>query len=392
MIKPLIVGVDMGTTTGLAIYDLEKNLLLTCSRKNFSINSIIKEIMNFGEALVVATDKKKVSPSIKKIAASFNCKIYSPDHDITVEEKRGILSIDIKDVHERDALSAAAFAYRQYEGMFNSISRALSAMHLGQYKDHAKKMIVTGEAKNIAEAIDMIKPKEDPKIKTEFKEVNLDWKNVAKKHKKTLKRLEHKYEISRLYSEKMEDRVKTLERQKKIYLEEESRKNENARKELLKDKEIRKLHIVIKQLQFELSKQKKLKLTYEDRIRRQDEVIEIQNEGLVAVVLIPDFSNDTVSRSVSEFDVTNKVVWIKDYMPLKTSARILAKKKPKIVIAEMDDKMRAFLKKSGIMVIDSVEPEMRNYYGAISPKELESTMKKVEKRDFKKWLVEYKKR
>ena len=37
MSKPLIVGVDIGTTTGLAIYDLDKNLLYTGSRKNFSV-------------------------------------------------------------------------------------------------------------------------------------------------------------------------------------------------------------------------------------------------------------------------------------------------------------------------------------------------------------------
>ncbi|MFH0929495.1 MAG: DUF460 domain-containing protein [Candidatus Aenigmatarchaeota archaeon] len=392
MTKPLIVGVDMGTTSGLAIYDLDKNLLYTGSRKNFSVNNIIKDIMNFGNALIVATDKKKVSPSIKKIAASFNCKIYSPDHDLTVEEKHGVLRIDIKDAHERDALAAASFAYKQYEGVFNSINRALNTMNLGQHKDNAKKLLVIGKAKNIAEAIDMIKPGEDIEVKTEFKEVNLDWKNLAKKYRKKLKKLERRYEISRLYAEKLDEKVRTLERQKKIYQEEETKKNESVRRKLMKDKELVKMEIVIKQFQFELSKQKKLKSVYEDRIRKQEEVIEIQDEGLVAVVRIPDFSREAVSNAVKEFEVTNKVVWIEDYSPSKISARILEKNGPKIVIADMDDKVRSFMKKSGIIVIDSVKPVMRNHYGAIAPKDLESTMKKVEKRDFTKWLDEYKKR
>ena len=392
MSKPLIIGVDIGTTTGLAIYDLDKNLLYTGSKRNFSFSSIVKEIMNFGSPLIVATDKKNVSKKIRKLASTFNSKIYSPENDLTIEQKEDILRINIKDDHERDALAAASFAFREHEAMFNSIERALNAMHLGQYKDKVKEMIITGRAKNIADAIDRIRPKKEQIIKTEMKEVNVDWKEKAEKYKKVLRDYDRRQEIRKLYTEKLEDKVKILERQKKIYLEEETKKNENTRKELLKEKEMRKMGIVIKQLQFELSKQKKLKKVYENTIRKQQEVIEIQSEGLVAAIKIPDFTKDAVEEYVEKFDIENKVVWIENYSPSRIAARILAKKKPKVVIADMDDVTKKFLRKNGIIVIDSINPKMREYYCAVSPKEMQSSMLKTEKRSFLKWLEEYRKR
>ena len=392
MSKPLIVGVDIGTTSGLAIYDLDKNLLYTGSRKNFSVSSIIKEIMNYGTPLVIATDKKKIPSKIKKISATFSSKVFGPDHDLTMEEKDRIIRINIKDAHERDALASALFAFREYEPMFNNINRELDVMNMGQHSDRVKEMLITGKAKNIADAINRLRPKEDYKIKTEFKEVNLDWKEKANEYIRKLKDKDRKYEISRLYSEKLEDKVKALERQKKMYQEEEAKKSEKARKELLKEKELRKMNIVIKQLHFELSKQRELRGAYEERLKKQDELIEIQDEGLVAVVKISNFSKEDVMKADEDFGIGNKVVWIESYKPSKMTARILIKKKPKVVIADMEDETKYFLKKYGMIIIDGVKPEMRKFYGAVSPKEMESAMKKMEKRDFLKWLEYYRRR
>jgi predicted RNase H-like nuclease (RuvC/YqgF family) len=392
MSKPLIVGVDIGTTSGLAVYDLDKNLLYTGSKKNFSISSIIKEIMNFGTPLIVATDKKKASPKIKKIAATFGCKTFSPDHDLTVEEKEGILRINIKDVHERDALAAASFAFREHESLFANINRALSTMNLEQCKDKVKEMIITGQAKNIADAVNRVRPRDEYKIKTEFKEVNLDWKEKASEYVKRLKEKDRKYEITRMYTEKLEDKVKTLERQKQLLQEEEKQKNEKARRDLLKEKELSKMDIVIKQLQFELSKQRKLREAYEQRVKKQEELIDIQDEGLIAVIRIPNFTKEDVMIASREFDMENKVVWIENYKPSKTVARLLLRNSPKVVIGDLDDESKHFLKKYNMIVIDGVKPAMREFYGTISPEEMKSTMKKIEKRDFLKWLEDYKRR
>ena len=58
----------------------------------------------------------------------------------------------------------------------------------------------------------------------------------------------------------------------------------------------------------------------------------------------------------------------------------------------MEDKTKYFLKKYGMIVINGIKPKMREFYGTVSPKDLESAMKKIEKRDFLRWLDDYKKR
>ena len=187
MVKSIIVGIDIGTTTGIAIYDLNRNLLYTGSKRYLSISSVIKQIIFFGKPLIIATDKEKTPSPISKIAASFNGKVFHPDHDLAVEEKDDIVKISIKDVHEKDALAAATFAYKNYAGQFNNIDMNLDSLGLRQYSDRVKEMIIKKEARNIAEAIEKIKPKkEEEKIEPKFvlREVNLDWKERVKEYEK----------------------------------------------------------------------------------------------------------------------------------------------------------------------------------------------------------------
>jgi predicted RNase H-like nuclease (RuvC/YqgF family) len=392
MSKPLIVGIDIGTTTGLAIFDLDKNLLYTGSRRNFSTSKIIKEIMSFGNPLIISTDKKKASPRIKKIAASFNCKIFKPEHDLSVEEKNEIVRIPIKDAHEKDALASASFAYRHYETLFNNINRALNQLNLEQQKDRVKEMILRGNAKNIAEAIEKVRPKKETKVRTEVKEVYLNWKERANERKRELKDKDRRYEILKIYTEKLEEKLKALERQKQLYMKEEVKKNDKVRKKLMREKELRKREIIIKQLNFELTKQKCLRNTYEKRLKKQQEMIDIFDEGLIPVIKVSEFDKKSIENANKDFDIRNKVVWIEKFKPSKLAARFLIKNKPKVIISEMGNDTRKSLKKHGIIIIDSVKPEMREFYGAASPDEMKTTMLKTEKRNFLKWLEDYRQR
>ncbi|MFQ6020680.1 MAG: DUF460 domain-containing protein [Candidatus Aenigmatarchaeota archaeon] len=253
--ESLIVGVDIGTTSAIAIFDLNRNLLYLKSKRNFSMREIVNNILEFGKPLIIATDKKKVPPKINKLAASFNCKISSPDHNLTVEEKNRIINISIENTHERDALACAMFANKKYGAQFDNINKTLSSMGLEKYADKIKEMIITKEAKNIAEAIEKLEPEKEEEII----ERNIDWKVKAEKLRKKLSDKKRSYDILRIYTEKLEEKIKKLELQKQLYIEEEIKKNEKIRKKILKKKEIKDRDILIKQLQFELAKLKKKK-------------------------------------------------------------------------------------------------------------------------------------
>ena len=105
-----------------------------------------------------------------------------------------------------------------------------------------------------------------------------------------------------------------------------------------------------------------------------------------------DFTKESITNVNKKFDIRNKVVWIEDFKPSKMAARALIKNKPKIVISEMEDSTKNFLKRYGIIIVNSLKPKMRDYYATISPKEIENTVKKTEKKDFLNWLEDYKRR
>jgi len=392
MSKPIIVGVDIGITTGLAIYDLNRNLLYSGSKRNISIDRLIREISFYGKPLIIATDKKKIPQPVSKIAASFNCKTFNPDHDLTVEEKDEIIRIPIKDVHEKDALSAATYAFKRFAPQFNIIDRNLESLGLIQLQDRVKEMIVRKEAKNISEAIEKLKPKEEEKIEKISKEIYLNWREKAKELEDKLKEEKRRNEILKKYVEKLEEKVRDLERQKEMYIEEEIKKNDEARKNVIKDKEIKNRDILIKQLQFELLKQKNLRKEFQENLDIQEELKNIELEKLIPVVIIPEFTRESISYSNRKFDIRNKIVWIKNFVSSGASTNFMVSLNPKVVIGEVDEETKNILRKKGIIVVGTLKPEVRNYYAAISPESIENEIKKIEKKEFINWLEEYRRR
>jgi predicted RNase H-like nuclease (RuvC/YqgF family) len=350
--------------------------------------------MIFGRPLIIATDKEKIPNKIKKIASSFNAKVFNPDHDLTIEEKDRVVNISMKDKHERDALAASLFAFKAHASQFNTIDRTLETLGLERYSNKVKEMIVRKQAKNIAEAIEKVRPKKKrvEKEKPVFEPTKIDWEQRSKNLEKRLREEKNRYDILKAYTEKLESRIKTLEIQKQDYLDEQMRKNEQARKEILKDKEIRKRDILIRQLKFELNKQKSFTQAYEEEHEREQELDDILDEKLLPVIIIEDFTKESVVNANREFDIADKAVWVQNFKFSKTAAKALASIKPKVVIGEADKEIRNILRKSRIIVVDTVKPKTREHYAAVSPKKIEKEMRKIEKKSFMKWLEDYRRR
>ncbi len=129
--KEIIVGVDPGTTVGIAILDFDGRILLVKSKKEWGLDKVIYEISRWGSPAVIATDKAEVPEFVRKIASNFGAVIFSPDEDISVEEKKEIArKYEIVDAHQRDALSAAINAYKKLK------PRILKAKRLVKEKEN----------------------------------------------------------------------------------------------------------------------------------------------------------------------------------------------------------------------------------------------------------------
>ena len=69
--KHIIVGIDPGTTVGLAIIDLSGKPIEVFSAKNYSISDAIAWIESHGTPLIVASDVTPTPAMVKKISSMF---------------------------------------------------------------------------------------------------------------------------------------------------------------------------------------------------------------------------------------------------------------------------------------------------------------------------------
>ena len=166
----IIVGVDPGTTTAVAILDLNGRLVEVSSSRVSSIPQIIEHISEMGRPVVIATDVVPPPGAVEKIKRAFKAVLFTPNERIPVEEKvRLAKPLGYGNDHERDALAAAVKAFNTYKNKFAQIDRKTPA-HLDA--NDVKALAIEG--KPIDVALDMLtappapgKPKEAPAVETD---------------------------------------------------------------------------------------------------------------------------------------------------------------------------------------------------------------------------------
>ena len=115
----IIVGLDPGTTTGIAALNLSGELVDLISSRGLSSSDVIEWIAARGRSLLVATDVFPTPGSVEKVKRAFNAVLYSPGGDISAEEKIALgKEFGYKNDHERDALAAAISAFKKYKNKF----------------------------------------------------------------------------------------------------------------------------------------------------------------------------------------------------------------------------------------------------------------------------------
>jgi len=246
--KWIIVGFDPGLTVGIAILDLSGNVISTESFKEISKAEIIKHIISYGKAVLIATDVYPPPKMVKKLASALNSKIYSPGKIFTVSSKTALVDSYLNKVsslkfpdntHERDALAAAIKTYRHYQEKLNQIERKTEKMGLSPYEvDEIKNMVIRDRP--ITKAInDILKIPAD--LETQIVEIENDIDSIDEEK---LKKIEED-------ARKLKQKIKSQQNQIK-YLK---RKNKRLKKEMNKYKDKNKvLESKIEKLHYEYSK------------------------------------------------------------------------------------------------------------------------------------------
>ncbi|MBS3134156.1 DUF460 domain-containing protein [Candidatus Woesearchaeota archaeon] len=148
------IGLDPGTTKSYAIIDINGNLLSLKSSKKLDLNKSIQEISNISKVIAVGTDINPAPKFVEKFASSLSAKIIRPEKTLQQKDKWRIAKeylkdkkytekIKIENKHQRDALTGAVLAYKNYKTLFNKVDNKLIKNNKSHLNEEIKNLIIT---------------------------------------------------------------------------------------------------------------------------------------------------------------------------------------------------------------------------------------------------------
>jgi predicted RNase H-like nuclease (RuvC/YqgF family) len=159
----LIVGIDLGITTGIAILDIKGKIVDLSSKKEAGRADLIKHIVKFGNPLIIASDVNPLPKGIEKLASSFGCYVFYPKVSMSNKEKEKMIEDyreKIKDSHQKDALAAALRAFRNYHAMFLKIEEVTKRFGREDIFEDVVRRVLKKKSESIVDATKEIIKKE----------------------------------------------------------------------------------------------------------------------------------------------------------------------------------------------------------------------------------------
>ena len=170
--KKLILGVDPGTTCGIAVIALDGTPLFVDSKRDLTRGEILRIVTGFGKPVIVAADVVNVPLFVKKLAMTLDSLVFTPETLLGAVEKQEIAeayaekySLSLKDTHMRAAFTAAIKAFQHYRNKFEQVEAEVKKAGLHISVDEAKTLVVKGQS--IQRALSSLSPPEMPVLISE---------------------------------------------------------------------------------------------------------------------------------------------------------------------------------------------------------------------------------
>jgi hypothetical protein len=272
----LIVGIDPGTTTAVAALDLDGNILHIASSRQMNMGDVVESLFRVGKPLIIASDVQEMPYSVEKIRRAFSAIAYTPKQDVSVETKMELTApFQYGNDHERDALSAALDAYRQYRHKFQNLQKRIPP---GHDLDEVRARVIRGQALDQVLG-DMNLPTPEPAVPAPPVQ-------VGEKHDERVRVLDGMVKRLRSFIAELQEEVKN--RDYEIHrLQARLRKVSATRDaEITKDAEIMKRDTVIQSLKKRLRKEERYSRNLSKRLTRIKTFAELSMEGEVVPVKV----------------------------------------------------------------------------------------------------------
>ncbi|WP_128477103.1 DUF460 domain-containing protein [Halorussus pelagicus] len=333
----VLVGIDPGTTTAVAVTDLDGNLLDVLSTRTADTAEVIEWIIERGRPVVVAADVEPMPETVEKIRRSFDAAGWIPNSDLPVDEKQHrTRDHDYDNDHERDAMAAALYAFDDHEDQFSRIAEKVPPrMDRGEVTAR----VVAGDD-SVETALDALSEDDEPdEEETEHtpRELTDDEKRI-KQLETQVERLENHVEELNNTIESKEGRIGQLKGDLEAAKSEE-------RKDVRERREVSRLERENDRLERQLDERDERIEELEGKLARLKELWKLDHSnfsdvaekkaGLTPVKPVEKFTKDAIAEAHDRFGLaTDDVVYLRDASGAgRSTAERLAEVDPKVVLA-----------------------------------------------------------
>jgi predicted RNase H-like nuclease (RuvC/YqgF family) len=364
----IMVGLDPGTTTGIAALNLNGELVDLISSRSMSSSDVIEWISARGRPLVVATDVSPTPGSVEKVKRAFNAVLFSPGGDVPAEEKIALgKEFGYKNDHERDALAAAASAFKKYRNKFLQVEKKVPAEI---DPDEVKALVVRGYSieNAIAEFVPSSAPKAGPAASQEAGEATLEASPDIAALRGQNQQLAEQVRTLRSYLDELradlaEKDASLRKANSKIdrLQDKTAREIKRAHEIKIRDKEIERLRSVLRSERKHIKKLKKALVR-----QKKAEQIE-ETEGLLRLKPLQAFNREAVQLTAERYGLEEgDLVFLEECSGGgRSTAELLFEKQVAGVIAngEMVPAVLEHFMEMGLPVFSSKEVDVRMVNG-----------------------------
>ncbi len=301
--KYFILGIDPGSTAAICLLSLDGKARFLLSGKSLTREDIIRQVYERGIPVMIATDVNPVPHFVKKIASTVNAELFVPKREISVAEKQEIArefsdGIRVRNAHERDALTAAVYAYRDLLPKLQQIDKKVRDEQLVIDRNHLKALVIKGMP--VSEAISSLFYKESEEVDIQPEPPSAEAPLTQERFDSLRAKYEELESENLVLSEKLEDQERLIEylrfRESELDRSLEIISKENYWK-IKRDRELSKKETEIKHVKMDSETLRKQLRNMQKRLELLKGVKRLEMRGdMLAVKVIPHFTRESIEE------------------------------------------------------------------------------------------------
>jgi predicted RNase H-like nuclease (RuvC/YqgF family) len=334
----VLVGVDPGTTTAVAVVGLDGEVLDVYSTRTDDAAAVTEWIVERGRPVVVAADVEPMPNTVEKLRRSFDAAGWVPDSDLPVDEKQHRTREEAyENDHERDALAAALYAFDDHEDQIDRIAEKVPP------KAEVGAIVADVIAGEHSVESALAEREDDGSGGEDGKERGPEPRELTPEEKK-IKRLEARVERLESHADDLKDTIANKDDQLSEYEKKLKEARSEERTEARKRREVTRLERENDRLERELDEERERVEELEGKLERLKALWKLDHsnfadvskkqEGLVPVKVVEKFTTEAIRDAEERFGLArDDIIMFRDATGAgKSTARRLAGIEPRLVL------------------------------------------------------------